>query len=104
MPIEQAVDCAVRECIDNGILKDFLLKFRKEAIQMSIFEYDAEKEISLIRQDERQQGIELGIKQGEEKKLQEQVFKKKAKGMSVEKIAAELEEDVAVIRNLMQNC
>lgn len=48
MPIEQAVDCAVRECIDNGILKDFLLKFRKEAIQMSIFEYDAEKEISLI--------------------------------------------------------
>ena len=31
---------------------------------MSIFEYDEEKEMKLIRQDEREMGIQQGIQQG----------------------------------------
>lgn len=40
---------AVNECIREGILKEFLLKNKAEAIQMSIFEYDEEREKKLLK-------------------------------------------------------
>ena len=36
----EAVDRAINECIDNGILKDFLVKNKAEVRSVSIFEYD----------------------------------------------------------------
>ncbi|MDE6851949.1 MAG: hypothetical protein K2J67_05610 [Lachnospiraceae bacterium] len=62
MPIQIAVEQAVTESIRQGILSDFLSKFRREAIQMSIFEYHEEETLRLIRQDERQEGIEESIR------------------------------------------
>lgn len=62
--IDAAVNRAVKECIQEGILKDFLMRCRSEAIQMSIFEFDEEREWKLIRQDERDIGREQGIKEG----------------------------------------
>lgn len=61
MPLQKAVEQAVTESIQQGILSDFLNKFRQEAIQMSIFEYNEEETLRLIRQDERQQGVEESI-------------------------------------------
>ena len=66
MPLQEAVEQAVTESIQQGILSDFLSKFRREAIQMSIFEYNEEETLRLIRQDERQEGIQSGIQQGME--------------------------------------
>lgn len=57
MPIAEAVELAVTECIRKGILTDFLSKYRKETISVSIFEYDEEQTIRLIRQDEYRQSI-----------------------------------------------
>lgn len=37
---------------------------------MSIFEFDAEKEWKLIRQDEREIGIEIGMERGVQKGIQ----------------------------------
>ncbi len=64
MPISKAVDKAIRECIHQGILADFLLQNRTEAIQMSIFEYDEEREMRLIRADEREIGHNEGLLEG----------------------------------------
>nr|WP_297933037.1 hypothetical protein [uncultured Lachnoclostridium sp.] len=50
MSINQAIEKAVDESIKEGILADFLLKNKAEAIQMSIFEYDEEKEMKIIRE------------------------------------------------------
>ena len=44
MSLNQAVECAVDECIKEGILTEFLSKNRAEVISMSIFEYDKELE------------------------------------------------------------
>ena len=63
MHISQAVERAVNESIKEGILADFLLQNKAEAVQMSIFEYDEEKELKLIRRDEREIGREEGIKE-----------------------------------------
>lgn len=60
MAINQAVQRAVNECITEGILADFLIRNKAEVIQMSIFEYDEEKELKLIRQDEREMGYADG--------------------------------------------
>ena len=61
MPLEQAVETAIEYCIRHDILKDFLLKQRAEVVKMSIFEYDEEREIELIRRDEREIGEQIGI-------------------------------------------
>ncbi len=38
----------------------FLTKYRNEAIRMSIFEYDVERKLKLIRQDEFSAGLSRG--------------------------------------------
>lgn len=51
-PIEDAVECAVTECIKENILRDFLVKYRKEAVAVCIFEYNEEEALKYIREDE----------------------------------------------------
>lgn len=69
MPLEEAVEIAIQECIREGILADFLTKNRKEAVEVSIFEYNEELVIADIRKDEfrlgKEEGLEQGIEQGE---------------------------------------
>ena len=65
MKLEDAVERAVTECIRENILKDFLIENRAEVIAMSIFEFDEEREMKLIREEEYQSGLEDGIKKGE---------------------------------------
>ena len=70
MPFAAAVEAAVDECIRNGILADFLLKNRAEAIEMSIFEYDEERHLKNEREyayqegreEEREAGIQILIR------------------------------------------
>ena len=73
MDISQAVEKAVNESIKEGILTDFLLKNKAEAVQMSIFEYDEEKEMKLIRRDEREIGREQGLREGMEKGINQSI-------------------------------
>lgn len=54
--LQDAVETAVEECIKEGILADFLRKNKAEAIAVSIFEYDEEKELKLLREAEREYG------------------------------------------------
>ena len=74
MPLEQAVEAAIEYCIRQDILKDFLLKQRAEVVKMSIFEYDEEREMELIRRDEREIGEQIGAEK--ERKKAEQELKK----------------------------
>lgn len=64
MELEKAVERAVDECIDLNILRDFLIAQRAEVVKMSIYEYDEEREMKLIREDERELGREEGRIEG----------------------------------------
>lgn len=101
IPIEQAVDRAVSECIREGILAEFLEKFRREAIQVSIFEYDEERELRLIRQNEREQGLQEGLQRGRNNILLELINKKRKKGEAISQIAMELEETEETILEII---
>ena len=128
-PIAEAVERAITECIQEGILKEFLEKNRREAKNVSIYEYDQEKHIRQEREEAweagekagweagekagreagekagweagEKAGREAGEKTGQINKLQELIRKKLAKGKTIPEIAEALEEDEDVIRRLV---
>ena len=67
MPLTDAVEKAITECIHENILRDFLLKNRAEAKAMSIYEYDEEGHLEIVKEEGRQLGLAEGIIKGEEK-------------------------------------
>ncbi len=60
MELGKAVEMAVNECIADGIMPEFLTDQKALVTKLSIYEYDEEREMKLIRRDEREIGIELG--------------------------------------------
>ena len=60
MPLGEAVERAITECIREGILAEFLEKNRAEVVKVSIFEYDKEKEEKKLRKAEYEYGREEG--------------------------------------------
>ena len=66
MELAAAVERAVKECIEENILKEFLTKYKSEAIAVCIFEFDEEK----FKKAEHEAGVEEGIVLGMEQGLQ----------------------------------
>lgn len=60
MPLTEAVEMTVNECIGAGILSDFLRQNRAEAIKMSIYEYDEELHFRTLLEEGREAGLEEG--------------------------------------------
>ena len=114
MELNLAVEQAVTECIREGILEEFLIKNRAEVVAMSIFEFDEEKELKLLREAEFQYGVEVGKKEGRKEGhkegriegaqlyLVECVCKKLRKGKIPELIAEELEEEKNTIERICE--
>lgn len=82
MELAEAVSRAVDECIKEGILRDFLMKYRAEAISVSIFEYDEEREKELLRKTEYEFGRQEGLSQGREEGLSQGIKEGMAQGVS----------------------
>ena len=109
LPLSEAVERAITECIREGVLKEFLEKNRAEVKKMSIYEYDQEKHIRMERQDAwedgmqegRREGIKEGELRGRNAQLSELIKKKLARGKSISRIAEELEETEERIQELI---
>ena len=119
---EEAVKHTVDTCIREGILRDFLLKYREEAIEMCIFEYDEEETLRQLGQQSYEEGVAAGIEQGrtegvtigieqgreegrlvgEEQLLFRLICTKLKKGKTPEVIAEELEEDVPRVEQICE--
>ena len=66
LELNEAVERAVSECIQEGILSEFLQKNKTRVIAMSIFEYDKEKEEKKLREAEYEGGYDSGYNSGYE--------------------------------------
>jgi len=64
MPLEDAVEKAITECIEDDILAEFLRNNRMEAKSVSIFEYDEEKHMRQTKEEGRKEGREEGREEG----------------------------------------
>ena len=92
MELPEAVDRAINECIEEDVLRDFLMEHKAEARAMSIFEYDQERHM--------QQEREAGIEKGERQLLRRLVQKNLSRGMSFAEIAEVLDETEERIREI----
>ena len=96
----------IEYCIQHNILKEFLSKQKAEVIKMSIFEYDEEREIELIRRDEREIGKEIGKEIGQ--KIGEEIGAEKERENTIKsiisfgkKLGASKEQ---IIKELQERC
>ena len=123
MSLGAAVERAVNECIQEGILENFLQANRAEVIAMSIFEYNKEEEDKKLRKAEyeagydsgydsgygtgydagKQNGLELGISKGEVKEKQKILQLMLEAGEPVEKIAQYTEYTLEEIKDKIKN-
>ena len=61
---KNAVEKAVKECIQKGILKDYLTRKSSEVINMLLDEYDYETDIEVQREEAKEEGREEGREEG----------------------------------------
>jgi len=96
---EHGFENAIKECIQNGILKEYLQRKSKEVINMLIAEYDYATDIAVQRAEERKiaytEGKSLGLAEGKSLGLAEGSHQAKLEtarnllviGLSIENIA-----------------
>ncbi len=70
MPLEDAVQLAVDECIRENVLREFLIRHKAEVIDVCITEYNEEETIAQFKQEAYTEGIEKGIEKGMEKGIE----------------------------------
>ncbi len=64
LSIEEAVELAIQECIDEQILETFLRKHRGEVMDVILTEYDEKRHIEDEKNLSLQEGIEIGRQEG----------------------------------------
>ena len=89
---------AIKECIEKGILADYLMRKGGEVINMLLDEYDYETDIEVQREEAREQGREEGTLQ----KTCSLIQKKLQKGKTISEIADDLEDTEENISHLIK--
>jgi hypothetical protein len=102
LPLAQAVEKTIDDCIAEDVLREFLLKNRAEVTKMSIFEYNEEQHMQMERRDAMADGIQIGIQRGEHLTFIRQIQKKLARSMSTEEIADALEADPVYVQKIAE--
>ncbi|MCI9126691.1 MAG: hypothetical protein HFG28_05780 [Eubacterium sp.] len=66
--MENGVVRAVEECIQEGVMAEFLLAHKAEVIEMCLTEHNEEETMAMLRKEAREDGLEegriIGIKEG----------------------------------------
>ena len=86
---------AIKECIQNDILRDYLERKSREVMNMLIAEYDYDTDIAVQREEEREtafaegrnEGIAQGFSDGAHHKALETAKNLRGLGLSIENIA-----------------
>ena len=108
--LDAAIHRAVGECIQEGILEEFLRQRRSEVEAVSIFEYDKEEEERKLRKAEyegaceegrkegRKEGRASGLRDGELQKARKVTLALAERNMPLEEIAQIVGMEESVIR------
>ena len=85
-----AIDKAVEECIEKGILKDLLLKYSVEVKNMLLTEFDEEKDWAIIAKGHEEIGYEKGIEEGKKEGMKNIINIMLSNGTSKETILKQM--------------
>lgn len=67
--MENGVVRAIEECIQEGVLAEFLLAHKAEVIEMCLTEYNEEETMAMLRREAREDGLAEGRKEGRKEGL-----------------------------------
>ena len=81
-PLQLAVERAMAECIEEGILREFLLENKKEVMDMSIFEFDQEMFLKVQINEAKEDGIQIGLEQGSDQMRRKMIYSMSANGVA----------------------
>ena len=84
---EHGFENAIKECIKNDILREYLQRKSREVINMLVAEYDYDTDIAVQRQESLMLGIQQGEARGSRQKALETAKNLLHFGLSVENIA-----------------
>ena len=87
MALKEAIDLAVRECIEENILRDFLEQHRREVCDMCLTEFDEKKYEDVLREEGREEGLAEG--RSEERKTLLEIVQKLKEGKTPEQLVAD---------------
>ena len=107
---EEPYKKAIKECIEKGILADYLMRKGSEVVNMLLDEYDYETDIEVQREEAREEGRKQGREEGQKKgreegRIEEKsalIRKKLEKGKTISEIADELEDTEENIARLIE--
>lgn len=69
--LETAINMAIDRCIEEGVLRQFLIENRLEVVKVTQLDYTFDRQIELEREDARREGREAGLAEGHEAGLAE---------------------------------
>lgn len=102
--LEHCIELAIDYCIENDILREFLIHKRTEVLKVMKLDYSFDRQLMLEREDSRAEGHAKGRAEGRaegrNEKLIIQICKKLKKNKSTVEIADDLEEDISVIESI----
>ena len=113
MSLKHAIETAMDSCIEEGILKDMLIRQKTEVMHMLLTEFDEKKYKRSVYQDGYEDGVRegeisgftkgeaAGFTKGREDALRDLARKKAAQGKDMTAIAAELETDIPTVERLL---
>ena len=99
---EEPYKKAIKECIEKGILADYLMRKGSEVVNMLLDEYDYETDIEVQREEAREEGRKLGREEGREEEKSSLIRKKLEKGKTISEIADDLEDTEENIAHLIE--
>ena len=122
LPLAQAIDRAIEECIEENVLSEFFRTRRNEVEKVTQLDFTWERQEELLkleyleegreegraegreegREEGRAEGRTEGRAEGQELTLIRQIVKKLHKNKSPEQIAEDLEEDIPKIRHICE--
>lgn len=100
--LEDAIEKAINQCMEENVLRDFLAQHREEVMHVMTLDYTFERRLEMQRAEAIEDGERIGKEIGTEEKLSEQIRKKIQKGKPLDQIADELEEVPETIRPLYE--
>ena len=96
---QDSVDKAVVQCIQENILAEFLRKHRAEVLNVCLTEYDEEKVLQSIREEEREEGRKEERARTEEERVKAE--KERARADKAEAENQRLKEEIERLKDLI---
>ena len=91
-----AINKAINDCINNNVLKGFLLRNREAVMHSCLYEYDEEKHIK----NEKNISFEEGKEEGKSEEKRESVLRMLKRHKDIEEIAGDLDVSIDYIKQI----